>query len=78
MLNLDAVTIVTDKTFDCVYSNKALHHLTRSDLRRSFLRQKDILNGGGLLKHIFWYGSKEEVHNVLRFVYYKKSMARWI
>ena len=40
LLKLDAVTIPTDRTFDCIYSNKVLHHLTRKELKESFQRQK--------------------------------------
>lgn len=70
VMSLDAVAIETDKTFDCIYSNKVLHHLKKSDLRRSFARQKELLTDGGLLMHSFWYGDKEEEMNGLRFVYY--------
>ena len=70
LMKLDAASIETERTFDCIYSNKVLHHLTRADLRRSFRRQREVLNKGGLLMHSFWYGDKEEEHHGLRFVYY--------
>jgi cyclopropane fatty-acyl-phospholipid synthase-like methyltransferase len=70
LLQLDAVAIKTDRRFDCLYSNKVLQHLTKADLERSFLRQGDLLNEGGLLFHSFWWGEKEEVMQGLRFVYY--------
>lgn len=72
-LKLDAATVETDRTFDCIYSNKVLHHLTKSDLRRSFARQKERLTDNGLLMHSFWFGSKEEEFNGLRFVYYTEE-----
>ena len=34
LLKLDAVTLTTNKMFDCIYSNKVLHHLTREDLKK--------------------------------------------
>jgi 2-polyprenyl-3-methyl-5-hydroxy-6-metoxy-1,4-benzoquinol methylase len=37
-LLLDAVTINTDRTFDCIYSNKVLHHLSADDLQKSLER----------------------------------------
>jgi cyclopropane fatty-acyl-phospholipid synthase-like methyltransferase len=73
LLKLDAVTIETERTFDCIYSNKVLHHLAKPELRRSFARQKELLTAGGLLMHSFWYGDKEEEHHGLRFVYYTEE-----
>lgn len=71
LLNLDAVTLDTDQKFQCIYSNKVLHHLTRDELRRSFLRQAEVLRPGGIALHTFWHGEEEETHHGLRFVYYK-------
>ena len=67
---LDAVTIKTEAKYDCLYSNKVLHHLKKNDLKKSFRRQKTVLNDGGILFHSFWYGDKEEEHHGLLFVYY--------
>ena len=38
LLLLHAVTMETDRTFDCIYSNKVLHHLTKENLKKSFQR----------------------------------------
>ena len=70
---LDAVTINTEEKFDCIYSNKVLHHLKQSDLRKSLHRQKAVLNDGGILFHSFWHGDKEEKHHGLLFVYYLEA-----
>ena len=67
---LDAVTINTEDKFDCIYSNKVLHHLKQSDLSESIHRQKAVLNDGSILFHSFWYGDKEKKHHGLLFVYY--------
>lgn len=67
---LDAITLDTDRQFDCIYSNKVLHHLTRDELKQSLLRQKKVVNNNGLLFHSFWYGDKEEFFHGLRFTYY--------
>lgn len=67
---LDAVKMDTDRKFDCIYSNKVLHHLTREELKESFRRQKESLNDDGLLFHSFWIGDHEEMMEGLRFVYY--------
>ena len=73
LLKLNAIAIETERTFDCIYSNKVLHHLAKSDIHRSFTRQKELLSDGGLLMHSFWYGDKEEEHQGLRFVYYTED-----
>ena len=67
---LDAVTMDINRRFDCIYSNKVLHHLTKEALRRSFRRQGEILSAGGLIMHSFWHGNSEESCHGLRFVYY--------
>ena len=74
LLLLDAIDMKTNKTFDCIFSNKVLHHLTKEDLKKSLLNQKNTLKNSGLLMHSFWYGNKEEElrHN-LRFVYYTEK-----
>ena len=40
LLLLDAVKLDTERTFDCIYSNKVLHHLTSEQLAQSLGRQK--------------------------------------
>ena len=60
-LNLDAVTLRTDKKFDGIYSNKVLQHLTDEELRISILRQANLLNFNGIICHSFWKGEGEEV-----------------
>jgi len=71
LLLLDAVTIKTDRKFDCIYSNKVLHHLTKEDLAKSFQRQKEILNPNGIAFHSFWKGNKVEKMEGLLFTYYE-------
>ena len=73
LLQLDAVTLDIDRTFNCIYSNKVLHHLSRDELRQSFQNQARVLNDEGLLFHSFWYGDKEEEFSGLRFVYYTEA-----
>ena len=71
LLKLDAVSIQTDLKFDCIYSNKVLHHLSKSELQKSLTRQLEILNKEGVAIHTFWHGDKEEKMDDLLFVYYK-------
>lgn len=76
LLCLDAANLETDRKFDCIYSNKVLHHLTKSQLQGSFERQVEILNPGGWLFHTFWFGDSEEDFSGLRFVYYTPDTLR--
>ncbi|WP_107037771.1 class I SAM-dependent methyltransferase [Brumimicrobium mesophilum] len=59
-LNLDAVTLTTNKNFDGIYSNKVLQHLTDEELKKSIFRQAEILNLNGIICHSFWKGEGEE------------------
>lgn len=70
LLSLDAVAIKTNRQFDCIYSNKVLHHLNQTELKESLQRQKDVLCSGGLAFHSFWCGDHTEEHHGLRFTYY--------
>ena len=71
LLKLDAVTLSTDRTFDCIFSNKVLHHITREDLKKSLQRQKEILNSNGIAFHSFWRGNKDENYDGLLFTKYQ-------
>lgn len=73
LLHLDARTLDTERTFDCIYSNKVLIHLTREELRQSLARQHEILNNNGLVLHSFWYGDKDEVYDDLRITFYTEG-----
>ncbi len=69
-LELDAVTLTTDQTFNGVYSNKVLHHLKEHELETSMQRQVEILDPGGIVCHSFWRGEGSEIYNGL-FVNYQ-------
>ena len=73
LMLLDAVTLETDRRFDCIFSNKVLHHLQREELEESVPRQAEVLSEGGLLAHALWYGNKVEEHGGLHFQYYVES-----
>lgn len=65
LLELDAVTLATDRTFDALYSNKVLHHLDDEALAASVVRQRQLLNGDGFVCHSFWTGdTTEEMHGM--------------
>lgn len=76
LLLLDAVTLDTGRTFDCIYSNKVLHHLTEEDLARSVQRQRSLLTDNGLILHSFWRGAGVEEHHGLKFVYQTEESLR--
>ena len=60
---LDAASLLIDRTFDGIYSNKVLHHLEDGALEESVKRQFEILNPGGIICHTFWHGQNSEVFN---------------
>jgi cyclopropane fatty-acyl-phospholipid synthase-like methyltransferase len=71
LLKLDAVTIPTERKFDCIYSNKVLQHLTKQELKKSLQRQKEVLNPNGIAFHAVWRGDKIEEKKGLLFTYYQ-------
>jgi cyclopropane fatty-acyl-phospholipid synthase-like methyltransferase len=73
VFNLDAVTINISRTFDCVYSNKVLYHLSPVELRASLERQRAVLREQGLSVHTFWSGSGSERYDDLLFTYYSET-----
>ena len=60
-LELDAITLITDKKFDGIYSNKVMHHLTDNELADSIKRQYEILNPNAIICHSFWKGEGSEI-----------------
>ncbi len=53
---LDARDISLNRKFDCIYSNKVLHHLTKEDFIKSLSEQYDALNGDGIVFMTLWHG----------------------
>ena len=72
-LKLNALKLELDKKFDCIYSNKVLHHLSEEDLRESLKQQIKILAPKGLIAHSFWLGEKNSEMDGLLFTYYNKE-----
>ena len=70
---LDAIKMNTDLMFDCIYSNKVLHHLSREDFKVSLRNQHRHLTKDGIIFMTLWRGEyKEEVmfDGTFRFSYY--------
>jgi len=76
LLHLDAVELATERRFDCIYSNKVLHHLTEDELLKSLRRQKVVLSDNGLVMHSFWLGTGVDEHHGLKFVYQTERSLR--
>jgi len=70
---LDAINLQTERKFDCIYSNKTLQHLTKSEFVQSLKKQKELLNPNGILFHSLWQGDNEEFFGNLLFVYYTEE-----
>ena len=76
LMELDAVTLKTELKFDCIYSNKVLHHLDEDNLRHSLERQHYLLNDNGYMMHSFWKGSGQETMHGLDFFYRSEDQLR--
>ncbi|WNJ19931.1 class I SAM-dependent methyltransferase [Pontibacter sp. G13] len=76
LLELNAITLATDRTFDAIFSNKVLIHLGFDDLAKSFARQRELVPMGGMLFHTFWRGEKVEHHHGMAFYYYSAANLR--
>jgi len=72
-VKLDAVSIKINKVFDCVFSNKVLHHLTHEDLKKSFKQQQKVLVRDGIFAHTFWLGDKEFTMEGMLFVFHNRE-----
>ena len=71
-LELNAITLKSDKKFDGIYSNKVLHHLKETELIDSIKRQYEILNSNGIICHSFWKGEGSEIFKGLFVNYHTK------
>jgi len=72
-LKLNVQKLEVNELYDCIYSNKVLHHLTREELKESLLQQAKILSSKGLIAHSFWLGDTDEEMNGLLFTYYTQD-----
>lgn len=72
-IHLDAVRLDTDRQFDCVYSNKVLHHFPIEDLILCFRRQCQVISEDGLFAHSFWIGDQEFEKDGLYFRFHTRE-----
>lgn len=75
-LDLDAITLKTNKRFDGIYSNKVLHHLRDTELVDSIERQHKVLNSNGIICHSFWKGDGYEIFKGLFVNYHSEVTIR--
>jgi cyclopropane fatty-acyl-phospholipid synthase-like methyltransferase len=71
-IKLDAITINTRSVFECIYSNKVLHHLTNEDLGKSLKRQQSVIIPNGIFAHTFWLGDKDLIMEGMLFVFHNE------
>lgn len=76
LLQLDALTVDTERRFDGIYSNKVLYHLKPAQLRQSLAAQRPVLHPAGVAVHSFWYGEGEQETHGLHFTYYTEATLR--
>lgn len=72
-LRLNAANLDIDEKYNCIYSNKVLHHLTESALESSLLKQSQLLLPNGIIAHSFWIGEESHEMEGLLFTYYRKE-----
>jgi len=75
-IELDAITLDVQESFDGIYSNKVMHHLKDIDLINSLERQHEILNPNGIICHSFWKGTGSEVFKGLFVNYHSEKTLR--
>jgi SAM-dependent methyltransferase len=73
LLQLDARTLDTERSFDAIYTNKVLIHMSPEELQQSFARQHDRLNDDGVILHSFWYGEGQQEFDGLTLVRHNEA-----
>jgi len=72
-LKLDVKDIAVEKKYNCIYSNKVLHHLTEDELSLSLAQQVKVLTKDGIIAHSFWLGEESQQMHGLLFTYYREK-----
>ncbi len=78
---LDAITVDIRETYDCIFSNKVLQHLTVENFIESLNNQGDHLNFDGVIIFTLWKGEHKEslmFDGDLRFIYYNEMILHQI
>ncbi|BCE03709.1 class I SAM-dependent methyltransferase [Marinicellulosiphila megalodicopiae] len=72
-LKINAQSMDLNQSFDCIYSNKVLHHLSEDELQISLQQQIKCLNTNGIIAHSFWLGEENTQMHGMLFTYYRKQ-----
>lgn len=72
---LDAIhfELPNPQKFDCIYSNKVLHHLTLTEFEKSLLNQTELLKPNGVVCHSFWLGDDDIEKDGFFAKYYREN-----
>ena len=73
---LDAINVNINESFDCIFSNKVLQHLTKQQFIQSLNSQKSHLTSNGIIFLTLWHGEHQEelmFNGQLRFTYYTEK-----
>lgn len=75
MILLDVRKMNIKGSYDCIYSNKVLSHLTKEELELSLTKQAEHLNDDGMILMTLNYGKYKEIRieeDGLLFTYYNE------
>lgn len=72
-LKVSAEKLDVNGVYDCIYSNKVLHHLAKEILKESLKLQASLLKPNGLIAHSFWLGDESKEIEGLLFTYYTRA-----
>ncbi|RKF17409.1 class I SAM-dependent methyltransferase [Alginatibacterium sediminis] len=75
-LKLNATQLDLNERYECIFSNKVLHHLSQTQLQHSLQQQSKILDSKGLIAHSFWLGDEDQHMHGMLFSYYKIEQLR--
>ncbi len=68
LVQLDGITLTTNRTFDALFSSKVYQHIPTSKMTDVFDNQHRILNKDGVIIHTFWVGgSTMEIDDMVFF-----------
>lgn len=72
-LTINALQLVSETNYQCIFSNKVLHHLTESELNLSLQQQAKVLPNEGVIAHSFWLGEESKQMHGMLFTYYRRE-----
>jgi ubiquinone/menaquinone biosynthesis C-methylase UbiE len=70
---LDAVSIKTNKRFDCIFSNKVYQYFDIYQIEKALIRQLQLLTGQGIIIHTLWIGDQVFEDDDYKAVYHNEA-----